>query len=148
MLERAFLAGPLKTSQSESLEIQSLAALTALAQPTRLATFRLLVAREPDGMASGAIAQSLQAPQNTISAHLNVLTHAGLVSGARRGRSIVYRANLRRMHSLIAYLASNCCQVDPACEPEAARALAGPSGDVPALGEHDPSSRNNLKEHR
>lgn len=143
MFERALLAGPLKTTQSESL-----AALTALAQATRLATFRLLVSREPDGLASGAIAQSLQAPQNTISAHLNVLTHAGLVTSARRGRSVVYRANLRRMHSLIAYLASNCCQGNPAHGPEAASALAGVSDDVRAVGEHDLSSHNNLKVHR
>lgn len=142
MPERAHLAGPRVTSisQRESIDIQSLAALTALAQPTRLATFRLLAAREPDGMASGAIAQSLQAPQNTISAHLNVLTHAGLVSSARRGRSIVYRANLRGMHSLIVYLASNCCKGQLAWEAGGPGTHARAAGDVDAPGSRELSS--------
>lgn len=34
-------------------DIETIAALAALAQPTRLATFRLLVAHEPDGLAAG-----------------------------------------------------------------------------------------------
>ena len=54
-------------------------ALAALAQPTRLDVFRLLVKREPEGMAAGDIAKALAVPQNTMSAHLAILSRAGLV---------------------------------------------------------------------
>ena len=82
----------------------ALTALAALGQPTRLEAFRLLVRHEPEGMAAGELAQALGAPANTLSAHLNVLSHAGLVRGERRGRSIVYRADVERISGLVLYL--------------------------------------------
>lgn len=54
-------------------------ALSALAQPTRLEAFRLLVRQEPDGLAAGEIARRLDVPHNTMSTHLAILTRAGLV---------------------------------------------------------------------
>jgi ArsR family transcriptional regulator, arsenate/arsenite/antimonite-responsive transcriptional repressor len=45
-------------------------ALAALAQPTRLEAFRLLVKHQPVGTAAGDVAKSLAVPQNTMSAHL------------------------------------------------------------------------------
>ena len=45
-------------------------ALAALAQPTRLDVFRLLVKHEPEGLAAGDIAKVLAVPQNTMSSHL------------------------------------------------------------------------------
>jgi ArsR family transcriptional regulator, arsenate/arsenite/antimonite-responsive transcriptional repressor len=74
--------------------LEAIAALAALAQPTRLDTFRLLVCREPDGVPAGELARLMEVPQNTMSAHLAVLAHAGLVKGERQSRSIIYRANL------------------------------------------------------
>jgi DNA-binding transcriptional ArsR family regulator len=59
--------------------LESIAALAALAQSTRLDTFRLLVMREPDGVPAGELARLIEVPQNTMSAHLTVLAHAGLV---------------------------------------------------------------------
>src|SRR6266849_2749019 len=53
-------------------------ALAALAQPTRLDVFRLLLKHEPDGLAAGDIARALTVPQNTMSAHLSILSRAGL----------------------------------------------------------------------
>ena len=87
----------------------ALTALAALGQPTRLEAFRLLVRHEPEGMAAGELAQALGAPANTLSAHLNVLSHAGLVRGERRGRSIVYRADVERISGLVLYLLKDCC---------------------------------------
>jgi DNA-binding transcriptional ArsR family regulator len=72
-------------------------ALSALAQDTRLETFRLLVAKEPDGVPAGELARLAGVPQNTMSAHLAVLARAGLVTGERRSRSIIYRADLARL---------------------------------------------------
>lgn len=84
-------------------------ALSALAQPTRLETFRLLVTHEPDGLAAGEIARLSGVPQNTMSSHLRILAQAGLVSGDRQSRSIVYRARLDRFRELTLYLIKDCC---------------------------------------
>lgn len=94
-------------SLTDALETQSLSALAALAQRTRLWIFRELVQREPLGMAAGKIARLVEGPQNTISAHLAVLARADLVTSSRRGRNIVYRANLERVDSLVEYLVAN-----------------------------------------
>ena len=92
----------------DNLEI--IAALSALAQATRLDTFRLLVSREPDGVPAGELARLMEVPQNTMSAHLAVLSRAGLlVKGERQSRSIIYRANLARFREVALYLLKDCC---------------------------------------
>lgn len=85
-------------------------ALAALAQTTRLETFRLLVRHEPEGLAAGDIANHLAVPANTMSAHLGVLSRAGLITAERRSRSIVYRADLDRLGDLVLFLLNDCCQ--------------------------------------
>jgi ArsR family transcriptional regulator len=87
--------------------------LAALAQSTRLDVFRLLVEREPDGFAAGDIAKALAVPQNTMSAHLAVLSRAGLVTARRTGRSIVYRADLVRLQAVMSFLVNDCCDGRP-----------------------------------
>ncbi|RIA37386.1 ArsR family transcriptional regulator [Hephaestia caeni] len=84
-------------------------ALGALAQSTRLDTFRLLVRHEPDGLAAGDIARALDVPQNTMSAHLATLARAGLVTSERHSRSIVYRADLDTLKALTLFLVKDCC---------------------------------------
>lgn len=93
---------------------ETIDALAALAQATRLEAFRRLVAAEPAGLAAGDLARLLGVPQNTLSAHLAVLTRAGLVEGARDGRSIVYRADVAGLRRLIDTLTHDCCGGDPA----------------------------------
>ena len=88
---------------------EAIATLASLAQPTRLQAFRLLVQHEPNGLPAGELARRLTVPPNTLSAHLNVLTHAGLTRAARKGRSIVYRASIARLTALTAFLAQDCC---------------------------------------
>src|SRR5271157_4664238 len=90
-------------------ESLALAALAALAQATRLQTFRLLVSREPDGVPAGELAREVGVPANTMSAHLSILAHAGLVIGERLGRSIVYRADLARFSDVVLFLLKDCC---------------------------------------
>ena len=87
----------------------AIGALTALGQETRLAIFRLLVAHEPDGLAAGEIAVALDVLPNTLSANLAILARAGLVTSAREGRSIRYRADLAAMDMLIGFLTRDCC---------------------------------------
>ena len=93
-------------------------ALSALAQSTRLDTFRLLVAREPEGVAAGELARLIDVPQNTMSTHLAILARAGLVRGERHSRSIVYRADLQRFREVTLYLLKGCCGGRPdVCAP-------------------------------
>jgi ArsR family transcriptional regulator, arsenate/arsenite/antimonite-responsive transcriptional repressor len=86
-----------------------IAALAALAQPTRLDTFRLLVEREPEGVPAGELARLIDVPQNTMSAHLAILSRAGLIKGERHSRSIIYRSNLDRFREVTLFLVKDCC---------------------------------------
>jgi len=88
-------------------------ALAALAQPTRLEVFRLLVRHEPKGLAAGEIAKNLTVPQNTMSSHLAVLSRTGLISAERFSRSIVYRAELSRFRAVISFMLRDCCEGRP-----------------------------------
>jgi DNA-binding transcriptional ArsR family regulator len=88
---------------------QAVLALAALAQPTRLQAFRLLVQYEPGGIAAGDLARLLEVPQNTLSAHLSVLSRADLVTSERQSRSIVYRANLLAFQAVALFLLQDCC---------------------------------------
>jgi ArsR family transcriptional regulator len=91
----------------------ALAALAALGQPTRLEIFRLLIRREPEGVAAGAIAEAVGCVHNTLSSHLSILARSGLIRGTRDGRSIVYRADVEGMRALIAFLINDCCDGHP-----------------------------------
>lgn len=87
----------------------AIAALSALAQATRLDVFRLLVEREPGGVAVGELARLAGVPQNTMSTHLATLSRAGLIHGQRQSRSIVYRANLEAFRKVALFLLKDCC---------------------------------------
>jgi ArsR family transcriptional regulator, arsenate/arsenite/antimonite-responsive transcriptional repressor len=76
-------------------DLEIVPVLRALAQPTRLRMLRLL-ANAPAGMAAGEIAERLGVRQNTLSSHLAILERSGLIDGRRRGRNIVYAADVRR----------------------------------------------------
>lgn len=92
------------------MDIQAaVTALSALAQVTRLETFKLLVQHEPAGLPAGEIAGRLDIPQNTMSTHLAILTRAGLARSERHGRSITYRADLDGFRTLNLYLLKDCC---------------------------------------
>ena len=92
---------------------QAVTALAALAQATRLDTFRLLVKHEPEGVAAGELARAVGVPQNTLSAHLAILSRAGLVKGERHSRSIIYRANLAAFQDLTLFMIQDCCGGSP-----------------------------------
>ena len=52
---------------------QAIAALGALAHETRLAVFRLLVQRGPEGLPAGAIAQAIELPPSSLTFHVQHL---------------------------------------------------------------------------
>jgi DNA-binding transcriptional ArsR family regulator len=90
----------------------ALNALSALAQPHRLAVFRRLVALGPEGAFAGELADHLGIPANTLSFHLKALQHAALIQPEPQGRNIRYRADFTAMRGLVAYLTENCCGGD------------------------------------
>lgn len=99
-------------------------ALGALAHSSRLATFRLLVKRGPQGYTPGDLTQKIGVPGPTMSFHLRELTRAGLVESRREGRFLYYSAAFERMRELIAFLTDKCCSLsdvecDSACAPVA-----------------------------
>ena len=88
---------------------QVVSALSALAQPTRLAIYRMLVAAGRDGLAAGQIAEKMEAAPASLSFHFKTLNHAGLVESRQDGRFIYYAANFDVMNGLVGYLTENCC---------------------------------------
>ncbi|HEU0189520.1 MAG TPA: metalloregulator ArsR/SmtB family transcription factor [Gallionella sp.] len=92
--------------------------LSALAQETRLALFRLLVQAGKEGVSAGVIGETLDIPPATLSFHLKTLSHAKLVKARTEGRYVIYTADYASMEELIAYLTENCCAGDAAkCAP-------------------------------
>jgi len=83
-------------------------ALFALAHPGRLEAFRTIVRAGPGGMPAGHVARAIKAPANTTSTHLSILTGAGLLSAYRKGRSIIYTAELEHLSRLGDYLINDC----------------------------------------
>ena len=88
---------------------QAILAFSALAQPTRLEVFRLLMTHEPAGVSAGEIARRMGVPHNTMSTHLAILTRAGLIEAERQSRSIVYHARLEAVRALAGFLVKDCC---------------------------------------
>ena len=87
----------------------ALASFAALGQEARLAIFRALVAAGPGGLTATEAAEATGVRQNTFSTHVAILQRAGLVRSRRDGRSIIYRADLDGLLSLIHYLLEDCC---------------------------------------
>jgi ArsR family transcriptional regulator len=92
--------------------------LAALAQESRLALFRLLVKRGPEGYTPTQLAEKLDVPAPTLSFHLKELQRAGLIGARREGRFLYYSPNFPRMNELIGFLTDNCCSLaDKDCGP-------------------------------
>lgn len=88
---------------------EALAALSALAQETRLDAFRLLVQAGPAGLTAGDLAERLDISPPALSFHLKGLSHAGLVRARQDGRFIHYSAAFDAMQALVDFLSENCC---------------------------------------
>lgn len=86
-----------------------IAALVALAQESRLASFRQLIQAGPQGMAATKIAEHIGIPPSSLSFHLKELVHAGLIVPRQDGRFVIYAADVDNMNALIGFLTDNCC---------------------------------------
>src|SRR5580692_8189101 len=101
--------------------------LSAPGHDTRLALFRLLVERGPDGLPAGVIAERLGIPPSSLTCHLQHLHRAGLVTQRRLHRQLIYAVDFAAMNGLVLYLTDNCCgrgSASPACGPVCAPADA------------------------
>jgi ArsR family transcriptional regulator, arsenate/arsenite/antimonite-responsive transcriptional repressor len=105
-------AGPTSTRNGMSAP-HALAALAALGQSTRLEIVRLLMRSGSHGLLAGSIADAIGCPHNTLSSHLSILARAGLIGGTREGRTILYRADVNGMRSLLSFLVADCCDGHP-----------------------------------
>ncbi|MDO6585036.1 helix-turn-helix domain-containing protein [Salipiger sp. 1_MG-2023] len=85
-------------------------AFAALAQPSRIAVFRLLIRVGPDGLPALEISRQLNIVPSTLSGHLGILKRSGLLTATRHQREIHYAANLSAVSALITFLLADCCE--------------------------------------
>jgi DNA-binding transcriptional ArsR family regulator len=89
--------------------IKATIAFAAIAHASRLALYRLLVKRGPGGLPAGVIAERLDVAPSSLTFHLQVLLHAGLLRRRREGRQLIYSADFPAMNALVGFLSDHCC---------------------------------------
>jgi DNA-binding transcriptional ArsR family regulator len=108
-------------------ERQALASFGALSQETRLRIVRVLVWAGSQGLAAGAVGDAVGASASNVSFHLKELERAGLVSGRREARSIIYSADFDALSGLVQFLMEDCCAGRPEiCAPVLALSCCAP----------------------
>lgn len=97
---------------------QATIAFSALSQPTRLNVLRTLIKAGADGILAGDLGDLMEVRQNTMSANLTILLHAGLVRNQREGRTIRYFVDLDGLRGVLGFLMEDCCGGNPElCQP-------------------------------
>jgi DNA-binding transcriptional ArsR family regulator len=107
----------------------AITSLSALASESRLAVYRMLVKRGPEGYTPSELAARLELPAPTLSFHLKSLVQAGLLVSRREARNLFYSPNFERMNALVGFLTENCCSLadtacGASCEPQSVPAQA------------------------
>src|SRR5271167_538743 len=97
-------------------------ALGALAHEHRLAIYRLLVQRGPEGLPAGAIGERMGLVPSSLTFHLQNLQRAGLIAQRRESRQLIYSVDFTVMNGVVGYLTENCCgnssaECSSSCEP-------------------------------
>jgi ArsR family transcriptional regulator len=116
---------------------RAIGALGALAHEHRLAIYRLLVQRGPEGLPAGVIGERMRLVPSSLTFHLQNLQRAGLITRRRESRQLFYAADFAAMNELVSYLTENCCagssaECSPGCAPVAkpAKRAAKSSGGI------------------
>jgi ArsR family transcriptional regulator, arsenate/arsenite/antimonite-responsive transcriptional repressor len=91
--------------------LEAIKALSALASEARLAVYRLLVKRGPEGYTPSELIKHLDVPAPTLSFHLKELLQAGLIVSRRESRNLYYSPSFERMNALVRFLTENCCSL-------------------------------------
>ncbi len=92
------------------MEIESAARIFgALGQERRLAVLRLLIARGPNGLSAGELADRVGMPASTTSFHLSALERAGLIAATRQRNQVIYALRVSALRDLLAFLTEACC---------------------------------------
>ena len=110
--------------EANSREASAIEGFGSLAQPTRLAAVRHLLAVYPQSLSAGEIARLCEVPHNTMSTHLGILNRAGLISVEKDGRSMNYQADVGGFRGLLDFLSRDCCNGKPE--------LCGDAFDLPS----------------
>ena len=85
----------------------------ALGQERRLAVLRLLIARGPNGLSAGELADQVGMPASTTSFHLSALERAGLIASTRQKNQIIYAVRINALRGLLSFLTEACCDGHP-----------------------------------
>ena len=101
-------------------------ALGALAHEHRLAIYRLLVQRGPEGLSAGTIGQRIGLLPSSLTFHLQNLQRAGLITQRRESRQLFYSVDFSVMNEVVGYLTENCCS-DSSTDCSASCAPAAPA---------------------
>lgn len=110
------------------LETSELRKFAALSHPTRLAVFRRVMRAGPAGVTAGALAEVAGVSPSNLSAHLSILTEAGLISVRAEGRKRIFAPQLDGVAALVSFLVDDCCDGHPevcAALPTAPRSKIG-----------------------
>ena len=110
-----------------------LAALSALANDSRLELVRLLMPHGEAGMSAGEIGKKLGLGASLLSFHLAALEQAGLLRSRRASRNVIYAIDLAGLGGTIGYLVRDCCVSHPsvmACCRNAAEPVQFPAGTL------------------
>jgi DNA-binding transcriptional ArsR family regulator len=102
-------------------------ALGALAHGHRLAIYRLLVERGPEGLPAGSIGERIGLVPSTLTFHLQALQRAKLITQVRASRQLIYSADYTVMNGLVGYLTDNCCAAGGSCDVACVPAVAKPA---------------------
>lgn len=92
------------------MELKTSKQLACLGHPQRLALFRLLMRRYPDRVPASELAQALDLKPNTLSAYVNALRQADLITQERVGTSLRYAINMEAVSATFDYLLRDCCK--------------------------------------
>ena len=107
------LAETLYFDKTRNMEKEIPLRLAVLGHPQRLSVLRLLMRRYPDRVPAGEISAALDVKPSTLSSYLSALMQVGLVTKAREGTWLYYRANVPAMTETLNALVVDCCRGRP-----------------------------------
>jgi DNA-binding transcriptional ArsR family regulator len=90
----------------------------AIGAEPRLRIMRLLLSAHPEGLVVGELQAELGIAGSTLSHHLEKLRSERLVTVAREGTFLRYRANTESLRELLGFLYEECCSRTGVSPPE------------------------------